>query len=147
MNNRHFFANLLGITLAVGTIYGVIKFLEWLEKQGADYILSDFSNLIKNQKTLDELNATEIMEWIKDVKSTTSEELSYIIAYPTPETIEKFHLKGFPENIDKEHNIILLAVKKESYTPVKIQMLSFGIADEKLVSALFNGQDYAVVEE
>lgn len=144
---KNIWGSVIGITLAVGIVVAVVKFLEWLEKQEDSYTLSNFDDLVKAQKTIDELNAREITDWIKEIKKTQYNELTYIIAYPTKEVIEKYRLVGFPEIMDKDHNVIFIAIKKDSYVPVKIQMVSFGSINEQFACDLFNGEDYAVVEE
>lgn len=144
---KSLFDHIVDTTLVVGMVTALVKFFEYLGKQEKEYSLSSFEELVKEQKVVDELNAREITDWIKEVKKNTSEELTYILAYPTQEMIKKYRLKGFPDSIDKEHNMIFLAVRKNDYVPVKIQMISFATIDNKLVTELFSGEDYAVVEE
>lgn len=137
---------MLGVTLTVGTVFAAVKFIEWINKQGENYGLAEFNELVKNQKTVEELNGTVVLDWMKNVKQEHLENLSYIVAYPTQEAVEKFHLKNFPENMDFNHNVLLFAFNKETYYPVKIQMISFETKEEKLDSILFNNNYYAVVE-
>lgn len=145
--SKKLLGKVFGLTIAVGTVFAVVKFIEWLDKQGEDYVLTEFSELVKNQKTVEELDVTVITDWINNIKNEHPEGLSYIISYPTDEATKKFHLTNFPENMDYKHNIILFAFNKETYRPVKVQMISFGTIDKKLEFELFKNNYYAVVEE
>ena len=138
---------ILGLTIVVGAVAVLKEFFNYIRGKGNRYYLADFDELIKGQKTVDELNAREIVGWIQETKKSTSEELTYILAYPTQEVISRYSLKDFPDDIDREHNMIFLAIRKNTYMPVKIQLISFGTVNEELVNELFKGGDYAVVEE
>ena len=138
---------ILGVTLAVGSVIAIIQFFDWLNKQGEDYSLSSYDELLRNQKTVDEMNAREVVDWVKKVKAHHHEEMVFIVAYPTQENIRKYQLKGFPLSFDAQHNLLFLALKKYEYTPLEIQLISFGTMDKAFADEFFKGDDYAVVEE
>ncbi|MDO4328928.1 MAG: hypothetical protein Q4C66_06290 [Lachnospiraceae bacterium] len=139
--------NFFAVSVIVGTIAALTKLLEYLNEQESKYCLAEFKDLLENQKTVDVLNAREITDWIKNIKSENDGKLTYILAYPTTEILKKYRLKGFPENIDKKHTMIFFAVYEQTGSPVKVQLISFGTIDSTIEAQLFNGEDYAVVEE
>lgn len=140
------FNTLVGLTVVSGAVLGLIAFLEKLNQKEKSYNLSNFDELVKHQKTVDEMNVQEILNWVNDVKKNTNDETIYIIAYPTKENIQKYQLTGFPDTMDTKHNLLFLALKKRDYTPIKLQLISFGSCDEN-VEKLFNGDDYTILEE
>lgn len=141
------FGCILGISAAVGAGVVVKEFVRSIGGKESGYSLADFGELLKKQKTVDELNAGEIADWIKETKECNTGELTYILAYPTKEIISKYRLKGFPDDMDREHNMIFLAVRKDTYMPVRIQLISFGSINGTVADGFFKGTDYAVVEE
>ena len=137
---------IIGLSVISGTVVGLVAFLENLNSKGDNYSLGEFDKLVRNQKTIDEMNAKEILNWVESIKKSTNDKLMFIVAYPTKEIIRKYHLNGFPVDMDVQHNMLFLAVRENTYTPVKLQMVSFGSC-QKDVEALFNGDDYFVMEE
>lgn len=136
-----------GITFAVGTAAILVKLNKYIEQQGEPYFLPDFQELVSNQKTVDELNTVEILEWIREIKKSSPEELIYILAYPTKEIVEKYRIANVPGTVDVKHNLLLLAVRKRNYRPVNMHLISFGTMDPELERTLFHGEECAVVEE
>lgn len=141
-----FSERLMGAAMVAGAALAVVRLWNFLSEQEETYSLDDFEHLVKNQKTLDRLDAGEITKWIREIRDVNPHELDCILARPTPEIITKYRLKGFPQNMNTEQNMLFLAVEKSTGNPVKLQMISFGTADRKLLEELFGGEDYAVIK-
>lgn len=134
-----------GVVLA-GAAYVGKKIHNYICEQEKGYSLAEFEQLLREQKTVDVLRASTITEWIRRVEQNCPDKLDFILAWPTPEIIIKYRLKGFPQDMDVRHNMLFLAIEKDTGMPVELQMVSFGSADPELVDEMFHGQDYAVVE-
>lgn len=138
---------ILGYTVTAGFFcLTATEVLKYIEGQKTGCHMADFNQLVKEQKTVDYLDAGVIAEWAEECQGSFGKDMDYILAYPTPEVISRYRLSGFPENTDTKHIMLFLAVEKKRCRPAQLQMVCYGKADQELLDKMFAGGDYAVVE-
>ncbi len=106
----------------------------------------EFSELLKYQKTFDNLDGKVLISCAGRIQEEQKRDLTFIAAKPTKELVYQFALSGFPDEMDAEHNLLLLAYDAETSEPLKAQLLSFGSAHQEMWKSLFDAGDYVVIK-
>lgn len=106
---------------------------------------TDFDKLIETQLVCDVLDGATLAEWFKNQQETSKVDLIFFIAKPTGETIKMFALDHVPEELDCEHCLLQVAVKKENCEVKAIRMISYNLMNQG-IAILLENKDYVIVD-
>ena len=131
---------------AVGAIGGYLIMKKMSDKHEAtpQKPRTAFDKLVENQLVCDALDGATLAGWFKKQQERFGAELVFFIAKPTAETAKMFALDRVPEQLDREHSLLQVAVNKENYEVKAIRMISYNTVNEKIAKLLEN-DDYVII--
>lgn len=105
---------------------------------------TDFDKLVETQLVCDFLDGATLADWFKKQQDSFKKELIFFVARPTSETAKMFALDHVPEQLDRNHSLLQVAVNKENYEVKAIRMISYNSIHEG-IGDLLKDKDYVII--
>lgn len=138
------FAVGFGVGMGVGVYFGTKKPPVEPVPPEPNPTKKPWSELIKFQVVREELNVSDILEWINGFKTTLSSNDKIYLYKANKANVEKIGYE-YIDKIDETTNIVGYVNNASNKSLSHIQLFTFGSASDQVIG-LFNGFDYAVIE-
>lgn len=106
----------------------------------------DFKKLLKEQAVCDELSADGIVDWYKEYKEKSEDELIFFLSRITDKTSIMFDLPKMPAELDRKKYMLQAAVKRSDNTVIAVRLISYNTIEDGL-NELLGDEDYIMIKE